>query len=71
MVPLGEYVKKNSSKEKFLISVTKHKEIKITVRITNEDNNIMLLNSFSSISKAILRVINTPVDWENISLFYY
>ena len=61
MVPLGEYVNKVDPNEKFFISVTKHREIKITVRITNKDNNFMLINLFSIISKAILRLIDTLV----------
>ena len=38
----GRICEQSSPKEKFFISVTKHKEIKITVRITEKDNNIML-----------------------------
>ena len=57
----GRIREQSSLKEKFLISVTKHREIKITVLITYKDSNIMLINSFPSISKATIRLINTLV----------
>ena len=62
----GRICEQNSPKEKILISAAKHKEIKMTFYITNKDSNNMLINSFSGISKAILRLIDILVVLENI-----
>ena len=64
----GRICEQSLPKEKFLISATKHKEIKITVYIANKDNNNMLINFFSVISKAILRLIGVPVVIENMTV---
>ena len=69
MVPLGGYVNKVHQK-KFLICATKHKEIKITVYITSKDNTNRLINSFSGISKTLLRLIDILVTLENKRLFH-
>ena len=61
----GRIREQSSHKEKFLISATEHEEIKITVYNTNKDNNNMVINSFSGISKAILRPIDILVVSEN------
>ena len=49
----GRICEQSSHKEKILISATKHDKIKKTVNITNKDNNTMVINSLSGISKAI------------------
>ena len=70
MVPQGGYVNKAHPKKKFLINTTKHEEIKIAVFITSKVNDNRLMNSFSGISKTMLRLIDILVVLENKRLFH-
>ena len=65
----GRISEQSSPNEKFLITATKHREIKIALWMVNKDISNMLINYFSDILNAILRLINILVVLENMWLF--